>query len=34
MNNKKADSIEIGRIATAHLLPLSDLEKCLYTTLF
>ena len=33
-NNSKVDSIETGRIEIAHLLPWSDLEKCIYTTLF
>ena len=32
-NNKKVDSIETGRIVI-YLLPLSDLEKCIYTMLF
>ena len=33
-NNNKINSIEIGRIVIADLLPLSNLEKCMYTTLF
>ena len=33
-NNIKIDSIETGCIVIAHLLPWSDLEKCMYTTLF
>ena len=33
-NNNKVDSIETGRIVIAHLLPWSDLEKYMYTTLF
>ena len=33
-NNNKADSIETGRIAIAHLRLRSDLEKGMYTTLF
>ena len=33
-NNKKADSIETGRIVIALLRPSSDLEKCMYTTPF
>ena len=33
-NNNKVNSIKTGRIAIADLLPLSDLEKCMYTTLF
>ena len=33
-NINKFDSIEIGHIVIAHLLPLWDLEKCTYTTLF
>ena len=33
-NNNKVDSIETRRIVIAHLLPWSDLEKSMYTTLF
>ena len=33
-NNNNDDSIETGRIVTAELLPGSDLEKCMYVTLF
>ena len=33
-SNNKADSIETGRLVIAHLLPKTDLEKCMYTTLF
>ena len=33
-NNNKADTIETGRIVIAHVRPWSDLEKCMYTTLF
>ena len=33
-NNNKINSIEIGRIVIADLLPLSNLEKYMYTTLF
>ena len=33
-NNNKVNSIETGRIVIADLLPLSDLGKCMYTTLF
>ena len=33
-NNNKVNSIETGRIVIADLLPWSDLEKCMYTTLF
>ena len=31
-NNNKADSIETGDIVIAHLLPWSDLQKCMYGT--
>ena len=34
MNNNKFDSIETGCIVIADLLPWSDLEKCMYITLF
>ena len=33
-NNNKVDSIEAGCIVIAHLLPWSDVEKYMYTTLF
>ena len=33
-NYKKVDSIETGRMVIAHLFPWSDLEKCMYGTLF
>ena len=33
-SNDNDDSIETGRIVTAKLLPRSDLEKCMYATLF
>ena len=33
-NNNKIDSIQTGCIVIADLLPWSDLEKCMYTTLF
>ena len=33
-SNDNDDSIETGRIVTAELLPRSDLEKCMYVTLF
>ena len=33
-NNKKVDFIEPGPIVIAHFLPWSDLEKCMYVTLF
>ena len=33
-NNSNVDSIETGRIVIADLLPWSDLEKCMYITLF
>ena len=33
-NNNKVDSIETGHIVIADLFPWSDLEKCMYTTLF
>ena len=33
-NNNKVNSIETGRIEIADLLPLSDLEKGMYTTFF
>ena len=33
-NKNKVDSFETGHIAIADLLPWSDLEKCMYTTLF
>ena len=33
-NNNKGNSVETGRIVIAHLIPFSDLEKCMYTTLF
>ena len=33
-NNNKVDSTETGRIVIAHLLPWSDLENCMQSTLF
>ena len=33
-NNNKANSIETEPIVIVHLLPQSDLEKCMYTTIF
>ena len=33
-DNNKVDSIETGLIVIADFLPWSDLEKCMYTTLF
>ena len=33
-NNNEVDSIMKGLIVNAYLLPWSDLEKCMYTTLF
>ena len=33
-NNNNTDSIERRRIVIAHLLPQSDLEKCMYATRF
>ena len=33
-NNNKVDSIETGHILIADLLPRSDLEKYMYTTIF
>ena len=33
-NNNKVDSVKTGSTVIAHLLPWSDLEKCMYTTLF
>ena len=32
-NNNKVDSTETGHVVIAHLLPWSDLEKCMYGTL-
>ena len=34
MNNNKVDTTEIWCIVIADFLPWSDLEKCIYTTLF
>ena len=33
-NNNKVNSLETEHIVIADFLPLSDLEKCMYTTLF
>ena len=33
-NNNKLNSIEAGRIVIAHLLPWSELEKCMHGTFF
>ena len=32
--NNKVDSVNTGRVVIVDLLPWSDLEKCMYTTLF
>ena len=33
-NNNKVDSIETGHIVIVDLLPWTDLEKCMYGTLY
>ena len=33
-NNNKVNPVRIGRIVISNLLPWSDLEKCMYGTLF
>ena len=32
--NNQVSSIETGRMIISHLFPWSNLEKCIYTTLF